>query len=329
MRVPAIYLRMKTSLGHLPLRKREALARLKGLILEKAPSTEMIILFGSHARGDWVEDEYMEDGTVYEYKSDFDILVVTADKRTANDESLWGGIESAFIPPPLSSRTSVEIISHHIQDVNEKLEKGWYFFSDVKKEGVLLYDSGRCKLARRRKLDFAEIREKAQDDFDCWFGNAKEFFDNFKYKLAKKSYKIAAFELHQATEHAYNAMLLVFTGYKPRSHNIDALGRRASRYELELKTVFPRKTEEQRRLFKLLKKAYVDARYTKSYRITKEELEYLASRVRRLHAIAERVCRGKIASFAEEGASRKVIHPLARGRRRPSPSRRTVRESRR
>ncbi len=31
--------------------------------------------------------------------------------------------------------------------------------------------------------------------------------------------------------------------------------------------------------FKLLKKAYIDARYKKDYKITKKQLEYLAERV--------------------------------------------------
>jgi predicted nucleotidyltransferase len=39
----------------------------------------MIILFGSYARGDWVED-YQEK---YEYVSDFDILIITKDKTSA------------------------------------------------------------------------------------------------------------------------------------------------------------------------------------------------------------------------------------------------------
>jgi predicted nucleotidyltransferase len=46
---------MKTTLSHLPEDKQEELKSLAEIILEKVPA-EMIILFGSHARGDWVED---------------------------------------------------------------------------------------------------------------------------------------------------------------------------------------------------------------------------------------------------------------------------------
>ncbi len=70
---------MKTTLSHLPkTQTRRILKALTQIILEKVP-TEMIILFGSYARGDWVED-YQEK---YEYVSDFDILIVTKDRHTA------------------------------------------------------------------------------------------------------------------------------------------------------------------------------------------------------------------------------------------------------
>ena len=42
---------------------------------------------------------------------------------------------------------------------------------------------------------------------------------------------------------------------------------------------------EQKDLFDLLKRAYIDAHYDYSYKITKSELEYLASRVRKLQSL--------------------------------------------
>jgi len=55
-------------------------------------------------------------------------------------------------------------------------------------------------------------------------------------------------------------------------------------------------TDEQKRLFKLVggADAYVHARYTKTYSITKEEIEYLAERVQKLRGIVETVCRERI-----------------------------------
>ena len=53
-------------------------------------------------------------------------------------------------------------------------------------------------------------------------------------------------------------------------------------------------------MFTLLKKAYVEARYNDKYRITKKELEYLSKRVKKLHAMAKRICREKINSYDVE-----------------------------
>ena len=47
---------MKKSLAHLPERKRGELARIVSIIRASVPQAEMIILFGSYARGDAVED---------------------------------------------------------------------------------------------------------------------------------------------------------------------------------------------------------------------------------------------------------------------------------
>ena len=47
---------MKESPNHLPQRKEGELARIVSIIRSSAPQAEMIILFGSYARGDWVQD---------------------------------------------------------------------------------------------------------------------------------------------------------------------------------------------------------------------------------------------------------------------------------
>ena len=62
--------------------------------------------------------------------------------------------------------------------------------------------------------------------------------------------------------------------------------------------VFPRATKEQDERFKLLKKAYIDARYKKDYKITKKQLEYLAKRVKILQRLTKKICVAKIESFA-------------------------------
>lgn len=288
---------MKKSLAHLPTHKRRELSLITEIICKEFPDVQMIVLFGSYARGDWVEDIHVENRITYEYKSDFDILVVTRYKKHANNTGLQEKVDDCIYAAG-QIKTDVHIIYHHLKQINVRLSEGQYFFSDIKKEGLLLYDSKIFKLARRRPLDPLERKKIAEEDFKQWFKSAKEFYDSFKSNFEKRHYKLATFELHQATERFYAATLLVFTGYRPKLHDISKLGRLAAACYPGFLTVFPRATAEQKRIFKLLKKAYIDARYKASYKIKKAELNYLAERVQKLQKLTKEVCKKKINSFA-------------------------------
>ena len=287
---------MKRSLSHLPKHKQEELKQITSIITENA-DVEMIILFGSYARGDWVEDIYTEGHITYEYKSDFDILVIVKNRLHTRRTITWSRIKDA-VNHPKTIDTWTTLIVHSITEVNNALSRRQYFFTDIKKEGVLLYDSKRFKLEKARKLSPEERKQIAQQDFKNWFNSAKDFKGQFEYALKRGKYKIAAFELHQATERFYTTILLVFTHYKPKEHDINKLGKQANNLDPRFLPVFPRKTPEEKRLFELLRKAYIDARYNPKYKVTKRELEYLGERVKKLQRLTKEVCKERIESYS-------------------------------
>ena len=61
-------------------------------LIPRFAEVEMIILFGSHARGTWVDDIYTEKGTTYTYKSDYDLLIVLSKNGHANSNTLTQSI---------------------------------------------------------------------------------------------------------------------------------------------------------------------------------------------------------------------------------------------
>ena len=95
-------------------------------------------------------------------------------------------------------------------------------------------------------------------------------------------------------------VLLVFTDYKPKIHDLEELHIKVCKLDARFKTVFPKQTEEEKRLFTMLRKAYIDARYKLGYQIKKEELEYLSERVKRLKQLTEALCKEKIARLESE-----------------------------
>jgi predicted nucleotidyltransferase/HEPN domain-containing protein len=279
---------MNTSLAHLPEAKQARLAAMAAAIREAAPA-ELVLLFGSHARGNWVEDP--ETG----YMSDFDLLVVVESPAVAEKDELWSEVERRI--RPLAAPTPVTLVVHDIKFLNREIRRGQYFFSEIVAEGVLLHTSKRFDLARPKASTPEERKALAQEYFDHWFTSAGRFFVTFEHHLAHGWNPEAAFELHQATERYYAAALLVFTGYKPVSHDIETLGEQVGALHPDLHEPIPKTLPEDERLFKLLKKAYIEARYSRSYRVTAEELAILGERVRGLAGRIERACREKIASF--------------------------------
>ncbi|GET25062.1 HEPN domain-containing protein [Prolixibacter sp. NT017] len=294
---------MKTNTDHLPADKQAELQKIVTAIEQRFPA-EMIILFGSYARGDWVDDRYKEDGTTYEYKSDYDILVVldtevVAIKRESNRR--WQN----KLRRDTGREAPLNVIFHGIDYLNSEIEDGSYFFMDVLKEGIMLHDSGKFQLATPKLLDHKQRTSKARLYFNKWFDNAEIFYLDFetnfeRAKLNKKYLGQAAFMLHQATERYYACVLLVYTDYKPKVHDLDKLNGQVCKLDNRFKTIFPRKTEEEERLFTLLKKAYIDSRYKLDYSISRDDLVYLSERVQQLRELTELACKEKIDSFMSE-----------------------------
>ncbi|BAV05805.1 hypothetical protein FLA_1817 [Filimonas lacunae] len=282
---------MNTSLAHLPAYKQEQLQKIASIIVE-AVQPEMIILFGSHATGRWVEHKYVEDGIVYEYISDYDILVITKSGENRKDYEIQDVIENSC-----RYQTPVTTIVHDIDFVNKMLREGQYFFTDIEQEGIMLYNSGRTSLAERKPLSPAEAKVIAQDYYDQWYLSGQRFLKGARFYWQDGDLKEGVFNLHQAAERTYNAVVLVFTGYKPKTHNLDKLKRYTKRFSEELAGVFPENTAEEERLFDLLKRAYIDARYKKDYVITAEQLSLLIERIQKLQDIAGPLCIEMIASI--------------------------------
>ncbi len=284
---------MKTNLDYLPSHKQAELTKIVSLIQETV-QPDMIILFGSYARNAWIEEKY--DNEHYKYQSDFDVLVIVEIKSEAIQGRFEREIEEK-IEKTEEIKTPVSVIVHDIDFVNRRLSKAQYFFSEIKKEGILLYDSNKFQLKEARELLPAERKKLAQEDFDYWFNNAEEFLIDSKNAFQRASYKNSAFLLHQVTERLYSGILLVFTRYKPNTHDLTTLRKLANSVDDRLIRVFPLDSFDNKRLFKLLRKAYVDARYKPNFVVTHDELAQLYQQVEILKNTGEFICQEKIESF--------------------------------
>jgi predicted nucleotidyltransferase/HEPN domain-containing protein len=282
---------MKHSLEHLPARKQRHLDLIVRMI-RAAVDAEMIILYGSHARGDWVEDV---KGRKF---SDYDVLVIVDSAAKVEDVDLWWRLRDRLdrsIRP-----NEVQLIVHDIADVNRQLENGWYFFVDVEKEGIMLHDSGRHALAEPRPKTLAERRVFAQQCFREYMTAADHFYSHGLSDIEKDWNKTAAFELHQAAEHYFKCAILVVTAYWPKDHNIKYLARLGAGLDPALRDIFPLRPHAEKRRLELLKEAYVKARYSLEWTISREDLEVLAQRIAVLRERSQTVCQAYIESLRDQ-----------------------------
>jgi predicted nucleotidyltransferase/HEPN domain-containing protein len=268
------------------LKGRNAPHRKAGRILK-------IILFGSYARGDWVDDP--KGG----YKSDYDLLVVVNHEELTDLAEYWGAADDRLLRAyqiDHALTAPANFIVHALTDVNQQLKRGRPFFADIVRDGVALYEAPDHPFEPPKPLTPEEARKEAQGYFDQWFNSAAGFLDTARYASSQGRRNEAAFLFHQATERLYHCVLLVLTLYSPKSHKLNFLRSQAEREAPLLIAAWPRDTRFEQRSWELLRRAYVDARYSPHYKISAEELAWLSERIEVLQQTVQTACRDRLSN---------------------------------
>jgi predicted nucleotidyltransferase len=306
---------MRTDLDHLPAAKQRELERVVEIIFEefrgatenatgprKGARILKIILFGSHARGDWVDAPLSAN----QYKSDYDILIIVSQKELTDRAAYWAKAEERLIRAYTIEKTlhtPVNFIVHSLHEVNDGLSHGRVFFMEVKKDGVGLYEADDRELATPKPKTAEQALEAAREYFEEWMPLATSSQKIYLFCVSQHEYRDAAFNLHQATERLYACLLLTLTFYTPYNHNIAFLRSIAEGLDRRLYGIWPEDNRQDRAMFQKLKEAYTKARYSKHYKISEEELSWLGERVEELGRVVHQVCSDKIAEL--EAAARK------------------------
>jgi predicted nucleotidyltransferase/HEPN domain-containing protein len=296
---------VKTDLDHLPQSKQRELEHIVRVLFEefeaslrtsngfqKQARIFKIILYGSYARGDWVEDH------VGGYISDYDILIVVSHERLTEFVDHWTAAEDRLMREVTIAKTlsaPVNFIVHTLKDVNKQLETGRPFFADIVRDGIALYEAEGHELHQARELPPEEARAEAQRYFDRWFSSAGEFLGTARYAMNQGWKNKAAFDFHQATERLYHTVLLVFRLYSPKSHRLNFLRSHCEEIAHELIAAWPREDKFERKCFEKLRLAYVDARYSPHYALTDEQIGWIAERVGVLETLVREVCERRLA----------------------------------
>ncbi|TIO48892.1 MAG: HEPN domain-containing protein [Mesorhizobium sp.] len=298
---------MKSSIDHLPPLKQRELARAVEVLIEefedalkggtadfkKRGRILKVILFGSYARGGWVDEPYTRKG----YRSDFDLLVVVNNRKLTDFAAYWRKAADRLMR---EVNTPVSLIVHSRREVNTALKEGQYFFVDIRRDGVVLYELDDEPLANPAPAGPADALRVATDYFADRLPHARTFAEGAEFFTNKGKSKEAAFLFHQSIEQAYAALLLVLTNYSPASHNLKFLRGLAEGQAQQLAEVWPSDQQRFVAWFNVINEAYVKARYSRHFEITREALGWLSERVADLIDRIEKICRSQLERLNDE-----------------------------
>ena len=301
---------MRSTIDHLPERQQRELERVLDVLLSGFDAAQSggtsawrrggmvlkIILFGSYARTDWVDEP--ENG----YLSDFDLLIVVNDEKLTNIADYWWAAEDQIMRDPAIGRT-VNIIVHDLAEVNAALTRGEYFWTDIVRDGIALHDIPGHPFVAPQPMTAADAVLSAERHWKHWADQIGDLLKGSDFYTSQGNRKLAAFSLHQAVEACYACLLLVHTFYFPRSHNIKFLRSLAEDLDARLVEAWPRDQRADRRRFELLKRAYVEARYSDHYDASAEDLAWLKARAKRLRELVIELCNERIQMLKAKAAS--------------------------
>ena len=297
---------MKDTLDHLNLQKQKEVAYIRKVILEelsarlRASKSERtanyrilkLVLYGSFARGTWFDDR--NSGRA----SDYDFLVIVSHKALTDMSSFWAGVEDRIYRDPKIQK-DVSLIVHTLREVNAALREGQYFFSEILNQGVLLYDSDddpklskagykRSIIARPGKPNPQRTYELASEYKAYWVRSASQFLTVGRESIDRGPdwTRLSAFQLHQAAEAIYRMV---------RCEAIDP----------RLAEAWAPERKPYKRYFELLRRAYVEARYSPAYETTPEILKWQAERIAKLLQIADASCRERLSKLEVEAKAYK------------------------
>jgi predicted nucleotidyltransferase/HEPN domain-containing protein len=307
---------MKTSLDHLPPAKQRELERVVQILFEefddaKAIATSdwkkqarilKVVLYGTYSRGGWVDEPHTAKG----YQSDFDLLIIVNNEKLTDRATFWFKAEERLnreLAVTKTLRTPVNFIVHTMHEVNDGLAHGRYFFMDIARDGIALYQSEDTGFHEPKPKTPQQALAMAREYFQEWLPKAQSGLKGYQFYVSEGETNDAAFLLHQTTERLYHCVLLVCTFYTPHVHNLGFLRTQAERIDPRLIDAWPRDNRADRSRFEKLKEAYVKARYSKHYRISAEELAWLGERVEELGRVVQVICEERLAALERSAAA--------------------------
>lgn len=229
------------------------------------------------------ENVFMNEMTKWWDVRNYDLLVLVDDEKDKL-HVLQDVVENrcrAVLP--------VNCLMMSFSNFNARLKAGHPFALKIFQANCVIYDDANSELNEPGKGHELEWQDVIAKDSESWYNTAIAFMRAAELHQLRLEYRMSAFSLHQAAEQFFMAIIHSVTGLRMNTHNLDKMHRNCRAYSSELAQLFPRSNEHEQYLFKLLQRAFTEARYKPEYKIKESELYVLSQQISILQVAAKQI----------------------------------------
>ncbi len=245
----------------------ENIMRLVTIIKDKAPSVQAVIYLGVPA---------IDPATIF-------LLALTDNHEQGLAQDISNHLEESC-----KNIANVVILVHHAVSLITATDEKNIF---LKKEASypVLYLSGGLILPKQKDADHILITEIALTKWQRWHSQSLEFLQGAEYYLTIGAHKAALFSLSQTAECLLVAIIRFVTGYDINTHNLARLLKLTQMFTGDIAAVFDLDNENNKKLFNVLKGAYVDVRYRDRYEVDSVAVSALYQLVKQMTIVINEV----------------------------------------
>lgn len=202
----------------------------------------------------------------------------------------------------------ITLLSHTAEAVADAIASGNPFFIKVIKDGLLLYSSDGIVINTTElpEIDPVGTLNQAEKYAHHHINMSRGFMRSAKECITQGYYKNGLFLMHQALEQMLMGLIRVHTAYRCDIHLISRLLNFCKCFSSKPGAIFPRNTDGEKRMFKLIQEGYNSSRYSSTFEVDAEDVQILFQQVNRLLDLASVMCEKKIQQLtkaAQEAAA--------------------------
>lgn len=247
-------------------------------------------------------------------KEDALLLIIVSHRALADMSAFWEEVEDRLARDPASLRYTHCLI-HSASSEKLGSYQSSSLLAEILRIGVRITREpsvgNQWQLSARSRTETAGIHQVREN-----YRKEKLAAEQFRFvgdrgiDAGSNWHANSSFQLHQAAECAYRMFFLTVAKYLPATHQLRRMRHLAGAIDSRLEEAWNSQASEDEHYFDLLCRAYIEARYSLTYRTSEAALRWQADRVARLIEIADALCLERLDELGTDGPAPEICQPL-------------------